>query len=340
MKINQTEVNEKFIKQVYLANIHREPPDKDLDYWVEALRTTHSPQDVHSEISSCIEATLYRKSKLFTYPGHFYSPIVDKDEALTYFEDGGGQRKSEVESVPGVYLDKAKIRENWQDLLPFMQSNPFPEKESPQYRYSFNNDSFSFGDAYSFNAILRKFAPKRVIEVGCGWSSACLLDTLKYQSSNDCRTMFIEPYPDLLHQLMGPDPEKVEILSLGVQKAPMSVFEELGSGDILFIDSTHVMKTNSDVHFEFFEILPRLKSGVLVHFHDIFWPFEYPRQWVVEDNRSWNEIYGLRALLTNNSAWEIFMFNDYAATALNADIAESVPNFLKNSGGSFWMIKT
>ena len=93
----------------------------------------------------------------------------------------------------------------------------------------------------------------------------------------------------------------------------MSVFDELNEGDILFIDSTHVLRTGSDVCFELFEVLPRLAPGVLVHFHDIFWPFEYPRAWVVDENRSWNELYAIRAFLMNNSDWHIIFFNHYFA---------------------------
>jgi len=93
------------------------------------------------------------------------------------------------------------------------------------------------------------------------------------------------------------------------------------------------------VCFELFEILPRLSSGVLVHFHDMFWPFEYPRTWVVDENRSWNELYGVRALLTDNDAWRVLLFNDYLARLERPMIESTYPQFLRNSGGALWLMR-
>ena len=103
------------------------------------------------------------------------------------------------------------------------------------------------------------------------------------------------------------------------------------------VDSTHVLRTGSDVCFELFEILPRLAPGALVHFHDMFWPFEYPRSWAVDENRSWNELYAVRAFLTNNEQWEVVFFNDYFAKLETKRIEDTYPNFLRNSGGALWL---
>ena len=91
----------------------------------------------------------------------------------------------------------------------------------------------------------------------------------------------------------------------------LGVFETLSAGDILFIDSTHVVKTGSDVVYEISTILPRLNPGVLIHIHDIFYPFEYPKHWIIDRSRSWNEIYMVRAFLQGNSDFKIIMFNHY-----------------------------
>jgi hypothetical protein len=111
------------------------------------------------------------------------------------------------------------------------------------------------------------------------------------------------------------------------------------AGDILFIDSTHVMKTGSDVCQELFEILPRLKPGVLIHFHDVFWPFEYPAAWVVQENRSWNELYGLRAFLMYNAAFQVEFFSDFFCQHFRPRIEAEFPTMLKNTGGSLWLRK-
>jgi len=136
---------------------------------------------------------------------------------------------------------------------------------------------------------------------------------------------------------MEDDVSRVEIIQQNVQQVPVTLFDELRAGDILFIDSTHVLKTGSDVCFELFDILPRLASGVFVHFHDIFWPFEYPREWVISENRSWNEQYALRAFLTRNDAWEIMMFNDYFGLFERPMIASTYPPFLRSFGSALWL---
>jgi hypothetical protein len=97
------------------------------------------------------------------------------------------------------------------------------------------------------------------------------------------------------------------------------------------------MRTGSDVCFELFEVLPRLAPGVFVTIHDMFWPFEYPRYWAVDENRSWNEIYAWRAFLTGNSQWRIVFFNDYFEKFEKSRIESTFPNFLKNSGGAIWL---
>lgn len=114
------------------------------------------------------------------------------------------------------------------------------------------------------------------------------------------------------------------------------MFSELKANDILFIDSTHVSKLGSDVNSIFFNILPRLNSGVIIHLHDIFWPFEYPASWI-QDGRAWNEIYILRAMLQHNKDYSILFFSDYLRNTYFNWFSENVPLFLRNSGGNFWI---
>src|SRR6202035_2845754 len=122
-----------------------------------------------------------------------------------------------------------------------------------------------------------------------------------------------------------------------VQDVPVSTFSTLNENDILFIDSTHVLKTASDVHYELFSILPSLNEGVLIHVHDIQYPFEYPRQWLFADNYSWNEIYALRAFLMYNSAFEVVFWNALFAQRQPKLVYETNPLFLKYPGSSIWL---
>ena len=110
----------------------------------------------------------------------------------------------------------------------------------------------------------------------------------------------------------------------------------LASGDILFIDSTHVSKAGSDVNHIFFKILPSLAEGVNIHLHDIFYPFEYPKEWIYE-GRAWNENYVLHAFLQYNSAFKITFFSNFLARFHHRTFHEKMPLCMKNTGGSIWL---
>jgi len=124
---------------------------------------------------------------------------------------------------------------------------------------------------------------------------------------------FVEPYPDRLARLLRPsDAATTALHRARVQDLPIDLFARLEANDILFVDSSHVSRAGSDVNFILFEILPRLKPGVLVHVHDVFWPFEYPARWF-RRGMAWNEAYLLRAFLTCNDSFEIYFWAPYAA---------------------------
>ncbi|BDB63829.1 hypothetical protein T36_0273 [Helicobacter cinaedi] len=157
--------------------------------------------------------------------------------------------------------------------------------------------------------------------------------------TNSLHITHIEPYPALLHSLLHQsdiDSPFTRILPNRLQEIDLSIFEELEANDILFIDSTHISKINSDVNRIFFEILPRLKRGVHIHFHDIFYPFSYPNDWL-RDKNSWNETYLLRAFLSFNTAFEIVFFNTCLNHLHKDEFAAALPLSQKNTGGSIWL---
>lgn len=271
--------------------------------------------------------------KLCAPPGHFYSPIVDPIEADVHLSR---LERRCLTSLPDVKIEREAMIETWKEMLPFLTTIPFPETKSADLRYAFDNPNYSWGDGSILHAVIRRQTPRRIIEIGCGWSSACILDTVE-RYCDSTRLTFIDPNPGLLHTLLDRTGLAHEIIELPVQRVPEAVFESLSAGDILFIDSTHVLRTGNDVCFELFEILPRLSSGTLVHFHDIFWPFEYPRSWVMELKRSWNEIYAIRAFLSHNDKWEVVFFNDYFSKLERPLVEATYPDFLKNSGGALWL---
>lgn len=324
-----------FVTNLFRGVLRREPDPSALAHYVDALRGGCSPASVVQELVTCEEFRQKTSVTLFCPPGHFYSPIVDPVEAERHL--AAIEAAPAPERLPGIAISRSEMVATWNTLLPYLRTIPFPDEQEPGFRFWFDNPAYSWGDASILHAMLRHSRPRRLIEVGSGWSSACTIDTVERYLGNTVEMTFIEPYPDLLKSLAGNAAERVRIIESPLQRAPLSLFEELEADDILFIDSTHVLRTGSDVCFALFEILPRIRSGVIVHIHDMFWPFEYPRPWVIGENRSWNELYAMRAFLYENQKWKVEMFLDYFARFERPLIEATYPALLKNPGGALWL---
>jgi hypothetical protein len=179
--------------------------------------------------------------------------------------------------------------------------------------------------------------PKRIIEVGSGFSTACMLDTAD-ELSLALEITCIEPDPVRLKGLLRSS-DRVELLECPVQDVDISLFSKLEADDILFIDSTHVLKTGSDVHYELFDILPTLVRGVVVHFHDCMYPFEYHRDWVFKQNYSWNEVYAVRAFLMYNETFVPFYWHSLLARRDPELVRRVFPSAPADPGNSLWVRK-
>jgi hypothetical protein len=165
-----------------------------------------------------------------------------------------------------------------------------------------------------------------------------MLDTNERFLQHSLELTFIEPYAGrLLSLLTDIDKQRTTIIEAFVQAVPLTTYDQLEAGDILFVDSTHVVKTGSDVNHILFEILPRLKPGVFIHFHDIFYPFEYPKEWVF-GGFNWNEDYFLKAFLLYNNAFDIVLFSEYLHKH-HPDAFLNMPLAYKNHGGNLWLQK-
>lgn len=268
--------------------------------------------------------------------GHYYSPIPNYDDVLEYIKS---PKRNSLE-LPDINLNKENQFKLLQEYHKYYDSLPFPEQKKQDYRYYYAQDWFCCADAIFLYSFLRKNKPRRIVEVGSGFSSAVILDTVEKFFDHQTEISFIEPYPDRLISILKPqDKEKIQIINKKVQDIPIEIFTSLGPGDLLFIDSSHVVKCGSDVQFLMFEIIPKLSTGVFVHFHDIFFPFEYPSEWLVK-GRYWNEDYFLRAFLAYNSQWSISFFNTYVAFAFTDFLEKKMPLCLKNPGGSIYIQKT
>ncbi len=270
------------------------------------------------------------------YPfGHFYSPIVSGGE-LIELEDQIWEDVAQ-DSILGINLNLENQLLLLKEFSKYYPEMPFKDEKSDKLRYCFNNGAYAYTDAIVLYSFIRHFKPKKIIEIGSGHSSAVMLDT-RETFVNDINLTFIEPYAQRLYRLIkDTDRDNCTVLDTKVQKVELEKFRDLKSNDILFIDSSHVSKTGSDVNYEIFKILPSLKPGVIIHFHDVFYPFEYPKSWVSE-GRNWNEDYLLRAFLSYNNNFEILLFSDYIHQHHKAAFKE-MPLTYKNTGGNLWIRK-
>jgi Methyltransferase domain len=276
-------------------------------------------------------------------PGHFYSPVNDSDQI-----DAGklSARRASLNpsDFPELRLDLASFEQLWKSFAPYQRQFAFPPTQNSDFRYYSVNPVYGVGDALILHSMIGSLKPRRIVEIGSGFSSAAMLDTVD-QFKIDTKITFIEPYPDRLKALLRPDDwTRCEIVLRPIQDTSSETYSDLGNDDILFVDSTHVMKSGSDVNFEIFEILPRLSTGVVVHFHDIFWPFEYPADWLINRGYSWNELYGLRAFLAYNEAFDVIFFNDLFGlrchtTIQETDLPAAAAGALRSMGGGLWLKK-
>jgi hypothetical protein len=278
----------------------------------------------------------------FVAPGHYYSPVVNIDE-IRKIEDR--IFKTGLPPLEGIDLHEARQNELLDAFISYYAALPFPEDPSKDFRYHLNNNFYAYSDGICLYSMLRHMKPKRFIEVGSGYSSAAALDTNELFFEGEIEFTFIEPYPERLESLLKAEDlesPKNRLIKSFVQEVPVSTFQSLEAGDILFIDSTHVSKTGSDVNYLLFDVLPSLNAGVHVHFHDVFYPFEYPSAWVY-DGRSWNEAYMLRAFLQYNSAFRVSYFNSYMEQLHHEKIRHHMPLCIKKPHneltmpGSIWI---
>lgn len=267
-------------------------------------------------------------------PGHFYSPVPSLGELARDAPKVFGEMPR---TIPGIEMNEGEQLTLLEKFEPYYRTMPFKAQKTTGMRYYFENPAYSYSDAIFLHCMIRHVRPRKVIEIDSGFSSCATLDTNEIFFDNAIATTFIEPFPALLLSLISEDDKKrITVIPRRLQDVDLTVFDQLEAGDILFIDSTHVSKVNSDVNRIFFKLLPLLRSGVYIHIHDIFFPFEYPSEWVF-GGRFWNEMYLLRAFLQYNNAFRIVLMNTFLEHFHEAVFQAAMPLCLKNRGGSIWI---
>lgn len=212
------------------------------------------------------------------------------------------------------------------------------------FNYFQINNSFEWMDGRMLFYFIKTHKPKKIIEIGSGWSTLLMYNTIK-KFNLDTKIICIEPYPNPI--LLGMQKERlIELNISNLQDNNLELFSQLEKNDICFIDSSHVVKYNSDCLYYINKIFPILKKDVLIHIHDIFLPFEYPQMWYKE-GRFWNEQYFIYAFLMNNNKFKIKFGNSYASkfqklfdiqkNSYEFKVMKELDKTKPFSGGSLWL---
>jgi len=282
---------------------------------------------------------LWEKRGFHITPIHYYFPIPDTrelgDELWAKHSDMIGVNVNEDRQLKLLELFLSEFKNEY-DCFP-------QQKTLTSQRYYVNNDAIESVDGEILYCMIRHFKPKRLIEIGSGYSTyLCAEAILKNKEENpsyDCKLTAIDPYPNTV--LKKGFPGFSELIPKKVQDIPLSDFVKLDENDILFIDSTHVLQIGSDVRYEYLEILPRLKKGVIVHAHDIFLPAEYPKEWIRKMAWFWNEQYILQAFLSFNESFEVLWAGSYMHLKNPDKLEKAFRSYKRNrrwlGPGSFWI---
>ncbi|MEO8860492.1 MAG: class I SAM-dependent methyltransferase, partial [Ginsengibacter sp.] len=273
---------------------------------------------------------IFMRFGLLPVRDHYYQPLINPRKHL---------KKSlrEDRHLPGINLN---IDEQLSILNAFdfnQELEQFPLQKINDLEYYFKNGSFESGDGEFLYNMIRLKKPSKFVEIGSGFSTLMANSAIR-KNNNDCKHICIEPYEvEWIKKL------NVEVITKKVEDVNMEIFLSLQKNDILFIDSSHIIRPQGDVLTEYLEILPQLKPGVIVHVHDIFTPKDYLDEFVFTNHYMWNEQYLLEALLSNTQSFKIIGAVNFLKHHYFNKLAEKSPALKEQPNrepGSFWMVKT
>jgi hypothetical protein len=236
------------------------------------------------------------KVGVFPIKNHYFEPQFDYRTLKQEF--------SQNRNLPGINWNITGQLEFLERFVFSRELADIPLEKPKSLKFYLNNDSFESGDAEYWYQLIRTIKPRRIFEIGSGNSTLMAIKAITQNQHDDpnykCEHVCIEPYEmPWLEQL------DISVVRSKVEDIDLAYFSKLEEGDILFIDSTHVIRPQGDVLFEYLEVLPSLKKGVIVHVHDIFSPKNYRKDWLQDEVLFWNEQYLLEAFLTHNSTWQV-----------------------------------
>ena len=294
-----------------------------------------------ASITACFQGTgrdpeifrIWERAGWHLTPVHFYQPIPDTRRLA-------GRLDSQLKT-PGFDLredDQLALLqriEEYRDEYGALQKKP-----GLPGTFFLDNDAYTGIDPFVYYGLIRHLKPRRVIEIGSGHSTLLAAQALGRGPEGYAFTV-IDPYArNFVKEFFGPSHSERRLVLKPAEDIDPATFDALESNDILFVDSSHVAYATSDVVFLVLEVIPRLKPGVWVHFHDIFIPYDYPREWILEDHRFWNEQYLLAAYLAKGMRGEVAFANHYMAQRHPERIRKAFPEALGWWGVSFWFRTT
>ena len=269
---------------------------------------------------------------------HYYQPIPK-------YESVPDEYFVTKQNLPGFSLHEDNIPSILGNISAYAHECAWPDHATGKGIYFSLNPSFGFSSAVLLHTIARYFGTRTVVEIGSGYSTLVTLGALKKNyPDGGFRLTCIEPNPSQwLHTVAQKHSSSITLLAQKAEYIDEAVYLKLRENDILFIDSSHVSKLNSDVNHLYLHILPRLTKGVIIHIHDIYIPYEYLRvHFYGKQKIFWNEQYLLQAFLTNNKDFEIIMPGYFVQTDMNNDFRKAFPQYdpLKHRAtSSFWLRK-
>jgi hypothetical protein len=265
-----------------------------------------------------ISKSIFTHIGIYPIRDHYYEPMYNYKKHLWH-------SLRDERHLPGIDINE-NGQLTWLDHFNYADELALiPQHQTSDRLFYYKNPNFSEGDAECLYSLIRYNKPKKIIEIGSGFSTMMAREAIKKNRMEDanykCQHICIEPYEmPWLNTVEG-----IEVLRQKVEETDTSLFRQLDANDILFIDSSHVIRPQSDVLMEYLEILPILNVGVLIHIHDIFTPYDYLNHWLIDEMKLWNEQYLLEAFLSCNPQFEIILALNFLSHKHPIKLADKFP---------------
>lgn len=268
---------------------------------------------------------------VFPILDHYYEPMFNSKH-LKY------SLKADRD-LPGIDFNEKAQAELLKEFHYSEELSCIPFHQEEPYAYYYDNPNYGVGDGEILYSMIRRFKPRTVLEIGSGYST--LIANMAIKKNEDegvsCSHVCIEPYEMPWLEKTG-----VKVIREKLEDVGKDIFDTLHENDILFIDSSHIIRPQGDVIVEYLEILPLLQKGVIIHIHDIFTPKDYPKEWIEGFVRLWNEQYLLEAFLSHNEKFEIILANNYMKHHHFSLLSQKCPWLAKYpevEPGGFWIMR-